>query len=44
LMGRTELSITAKLSAEHESPPIANVLLCEVICCILFFVLCQVSF
>src|SRR3989344_3277087 len=28
LMRRTELSLTTKLSAEHETPPIANVLLC----------------
>ncbi len=27
-MRRTELSATTKLSAEHETPPIANVLLC----------------
>jgi len=28
LMRRTELSITTKLSVEHETPPITNVLLC----------------
>jgi len=28
LMRSTELSATTKLSAEHETPPIANVLLC----------------
>jgi hypothetical protein len=27
LMRSTELSLTTKLSAEHEAPPIANVLL-----------------
>ena len=29
-MGRTELSTTAKLSTEHETLPVANVLLCTV--------------
>jgi len=28
---RTELPLTTKLSAEHETPPIANVLLCPVV-------------
>ncbi len=32
LMRRTELSVTTKLAAEHETPPIANVLLWAAVC------------
>jgi len=42
LMRRTELSATTKLSAEHETPPIANVLLVAVFIALL--ILPHISF
>lgn len=48
LMRRTELSVTTKLSAKHETPPFANVLLADVFLSVVvkMFVsfLCQVMF
>ena len=40
LMRSTKLSATTKLSAEHETPPIANVLLAAFIFCHVYNIRC----